>query len=172
MAARLTVSPAPSEFPVQRRATPAFRIARRLLRSVGRALFAVEVRGLENLRPGSNHVIIANHLQWVDAFVLMGALPAQPRIHVFGDLVGTPLWAVRLVRAVGGVIPIDRRENGNTAVLDHAEGCSSSPRAAATRPRARPATSARASPTSPSTPGPPSSPSASPAPASCGCASG
>jgi 1-acyl-sn-glycerol-3-phosphate acyltransferase len=123
MAARLTVSPAPSEFPVQRRATPAFRIARRLLRSVGRALFAVEVRGLENLRPGSNHVIIANHLQWVDAFVLMGALPAQPRIHVFGDLVGTPLWAVRLVRAVGGVIPIDRRESGNTAVLDHAEGC-------------------------------------------------
>ncbi|MGH7748526.1 MAG: lysophospholipid acyltransferase family protein, partial [Candidatus Dormibacteria bacterium] len=122
-AARLTVSPAPSEFPVRRRATPAFRAARRLLRGVGRSLFHVEVNGLENLRDGRNHLIVANHLQWVDAFVLVGSLPAQPRIHVFGDLVGTPLWAVRLVRAIGGLIPIDRREGGSTAVLEHAERC-------------------------------------------------
>ena len=49
MAARLTVSPAPSEFPVQRRATPAFRIARRLLRTVGIAHLSSSI-GLD--RPG------------------------------------------------------------------------------------------------------------------------
>ncbi|HEY2702192.1 MAG TPA: lysophospholipid acyltransferase family protein [Candidatus Dormibacteraeota bacterium] len=123
MAARLTVSPPPSEFPVRPRATPAARAVRRLFRGVGRGLFDVEVRGLENLRAGENHVIIANHLQWVDAFAVVSALPPQPRIHVFGDLVGVPVWAVRLVKRIGGVIPIDRREGGSSAVLDHAEAC-------------------------------------------------
>lgn len=123
MAARLTVSLTAADFPVRRRSTPTFRAARRLLRAVGRGLFRVEVRGLENLEPGRNHVIVANHLQWVDAFAVVASLPAQPRIHVFGDLSGTPMWAVRLVRAVGGLIPIDRREGGGAAVLEHAEGC-------------------------------------------------
>ena len=123
MAARLTVSPPPSEFPVRRRATPTFRAARRLLRGVGRGLFRVDVQGLENLAPGRGHVIIANHLQWVDAFAVVAALPAQPRIHVFGDLLGVPMWAVRLVRRVGGVIPIDRRDGRSPAVLGHAEEC-------------------------------------------------
>ena len=123
MAARLTVSPPPSEFPVQRRATLTFRATRRLLRGVGRGLFQVEVRGLENLEPGRGYVIVANHLQWIDAFAVVAGLPAQPRIHVFGDLLGVPVWAVRLVRRVGGVIPVDRRDGRSAAVLEHAEHC-------------------------------------------------
>jgi 1-acyl-sn-glycerol-3-phosphate acyltransferase len=123
MAARLTVSPPPAEFPVQAHATPAFRACRRLLRGIGRGLFRVDVHGLENLEPGRAYVIVANHLQWIDAFAVLASLPAQPRIHVFGDLLGTPLWAVRLVKGVGGVIPIDRRDGRSAAVLDHAERC-------------------------------------------------
>lgn len=123
MAARLTVSPSPADFPVRRRATPGFRAARRLLRGLGRGLFGVEVRGLQNLVPGRNHVIVANHLQWIDAFAIVAGLPAEPRIHVFGDLLGVPVWAVRLVKRVGGVIPIDRRDGRSAAVLDHAERC-------------------------------------------------
>jgi 1-acyl-sn-glycerol-3-phosphate acyltransferase len=123
MVARLTVSPPASEFPVRSHATPAARAVRRLLRGLGRGLFRVEMRGLENLQPGRHHVIVANHLQWVDAFAVVASLPAQPRIHVFGDLVGVPVWAVRLVKRIGGVIPIDRREGGSAAVLDHAEAC-------------------------------------------------
>ena len=120
MAARLTVSPPPSEFPVQRRATLTFRATRRLLRGVGRGLFQVEVRGLENLEPGRGYVIVANHLQWIDAFAVVAGLPAQPRIHVFGDLLGVPVWAVRLVRRVGGSSP-------STAATVAAQRCSSTP---------------------------------------------
>jgi 1-acyl-sn-glycerol-3-phosphate acyltransferase len=123
MAARLTVSPQPSDFPVQPRPTLAFRAARRLLRGLGRRLFLVEVRGLENLEPGQGYVIIANHLQWIDAFAVLGALPTQPRIHVFGDLLGITRWQMRLVRRIGGVIPVDRRDGRSTAVLEQAERC-------------------------------------------------
>jgi len=123
MAARVTVSPAPSDFPVQARPTLAFRAARRLLRGIGRRLFRVEVRGLEHLEPGRGYVIIANHLQWIDAFAVVAALPAQPRIHVFGDLLGITPWQMRVVRRIGGVIPVDRSDGRSPAVLEQAERC-------------------------------------------------
>ena len=123
MAARITASPQPADFPVQPRPTLTFRAARRLLRAIGRRLFRVEVRGLENLEPGQGYVIIANHLQWIDAFAVVGALPPQPRIHVFGDLLGIAPWQMRLVRRIGGVIPVDRRDGRSAAVLEQAERC-------------------------------------------------
>jgi 1-acyl-sn-glycerol-3-phosphate acyltransferase len=123
MAARITVSPQPADFPVQPRPTLTFRAARRLLRAIGRRLLRVEVRGLENLEPGPGYVIVANHLQWIDAFVVLASLPARPRIHVFGDLLGITPWQMRVVKRIGGVIPVDRRDARSAAVLEQAERC-------------------------------------------------
>jgi 1-acyl-sn-glycerol-3-phosphate acyltransferase len=123
MAARVAVSPAPSAFPVRPRPTLTFRAARRLLRGIGRLLFRVEVPGLENIEPGQGYVIVANHLQWIVAFAILAALPAEPRIHVFGDLLGITRWQMGLVRRIGGVIPVDRRDGRSPAVLEQAERC-------------------------------------------------
>ena len=59
-----------------------FPAARGLLRWLLALRFDVEVRGLPRV-PASSYILIANHLNWIDGFLLLVALPAKPRfVHL------------------------------------------------------------------------------------------
>ena len=126
IAARPRVSiPAADILPVSRRATPAYRLARPVLRAVYRLLFKVRVHGRGNI-PADGCVVISNHLQWIDCVAVLDALPAEPRVHALGDpsdiiRKGGALWW--LLRQVGGIIPIDRGRHGDTVLFDHVQRC-------------------------------------------------
>jgi len=110
------------DFPIQTRATLPFRVVRGAVRIALRALFRIEVEGLENL-PRGNAVIVANHLGWADAVVLLCRLPARPRLHVIGEILGLSERTRSFVRSVGGVIPVDRARHGDGALLEHVDIC-------------------------------------------------
>lgn len=110
------------DFPIQTRATLPYRVVRTAVSLALRALFRIEVEGLENL-PEGNAVIVANHLGWADAVVLLCRLPARPRLHVIGEILGLSGRTKSFVRAVGGVIPVDRARHGDGALMEHVDIC-------------------------------------------------
>lgn len=71
--------------------------------------FNWKVSGLDTLPEGRPCVIIANHLNWIDAWALLLLLPIEPRIHFLAN----PANLVKhrfdwwLVQQVGGYIPVD-----------------------------------------------------------------
>jgi 1-acyl-sn-glycerol-3-phosphate acyltransferase len=116
--------PAADMLPVGRRATFAFRAVRVIARTIFRLLFRFDVKGLENCPDGAC-VVICNHLGWMDAMSLLLLFPAEPRIHLLADptsmMKNRPLWV--LVRAVGGIVPVDRAQRGNTLLFRHVRRC-------------------------------------------------
>lgn len=94
-----------------------YRLFRALFGVVGRALFRIEVHGRENLpraadgRPAGGWIACGlPHRTWVEPFVLMVELPAQPRLVMLGEgpaIFASP-WRGWLIRRVGGVIPVWR----------------------------------------------------------------
>jgi 1-acyl-sn-glycerol-3-phosphate acyltransferase len=90
------VATAPSEYesppadllPVQRKATWVYRLARIILLPVFHALFVFNVKGRRNTPRDTAYVLIANHLNWLDSFVLTASFPPEPRIHFLGDPYG------------------------------------------------------------------------------------
>lgn len=120
------------------RATVAYRLVAAGIRAIGRWVFAfhTDVIGAERLpRDAGGRVtggwIAAGlpHRTWVDPFVVIDALPREPRLVFFGDGPAIYRSALRrwFVRRVGGVIPIwpggDREQveahlSGATAALD------------------------------------------------------
>jgi 1-acyl-sn-glycerol-3-phosphate acyltransferase len=95
-----------------------FRVARALLRAILGSLFRVRAEGLERL-PGGPHLLACNHLSWVDPFLLLGWLPASPRIHFLGrrSAVHNRRWKRWVLAFMGGVIPV---ESGQLAHLSQA----------------------------------------------------
>lgn len=72
-------------------------------------LFRVEVNGREHL-PAGNFIVAANHLSWVDAFLLLAVLPLEPRLHFIGRR--SEVFKSWIRRAVfwlvgGGIIPVE-----------------------------------------------------------------
>jgi 1-acyl-sn-glycerol-3-phosphate acyltransferase len=116
--------PAADMLPVGRAASPVFRIVRLLALPLFRAIFRFDVRGRENI-PDAAYVLIANHLGWMDAVSLLLVFPPEPRLHYLADptsmMRNRPLWA--LVRAAGGVVPVDRAQRGNAVLFDHVARC-------------------------------------------------
>lgn len=116
--------PAADMLPVGRRASTAFRAIRLIAQPVFHLLFRFDVKGGENY-PDTACVVICNHLGWMDAMSLLLLLPAEPRIHLLADptsmMKNRPLWA--LVRAVGGIVPLDRAQRGNTLLFRHVRRC-------------------------------------------------
>jgi len=116
--------PAADMLPVGRRATFAFRMVRAVALPVFHLLFRFDVEGREN-SPEPACVIIANHLGWMDAVSLLLVFPAEPRIHFLADpgsmMKNRPLWM--LVRAAGGIVPVDRTQPGNTLLFRHVRRC-------------------------------------------------
>ncbi len=109
---------------VGRRASPLFRAVRVIAQGLFRLLFRFDVQGRANI-PDSAYVLIANHLGWMDAISLLLLFPPEPRIHYLADptsmMRNRPLWA--LVRGVGGVVPVDRRQRGNPLLFGHVQRC-------------------------------------------------
>ena len=116
--------PAADMLPVGRSATPAFRIVRAIAWPLLHALFRFDVAGRERI-PDSAFVVIANHLGWMDAITLLLVFPAEPRVHFLADptsmMRNRPLWM--LVRATGGIVPVDRARRGDRKLFGHVERC-------------------------------------------------
>jgi 1-acyl-sn-glycerol-3-phosphate acyltransferase len=116
--------PAADMLPVGRRASPVFRLARRVALPLFRAMFRFDVRGRESI-PDAAYVLIANHLGWMDAISLLLLFPPEPRIHYLADptsmMRNRPLWT--LVRAAGGVVPVDRAQRGNPVLFEQVRRC-------------------------------------------------
>lgn len=116
--------PGADMLPVGRRASLVFRLARLLAQPLFRLMFRFDVKGVDHV-PDSAYVLIANHLGWMDAISLLLLFPAEPRIHYLADptsmMRNRPLWA--LVRAAGGIVPVDRAQRGNPLLFRQARRC-------------------------------------------------
>lgn len=101
----------------------------RLLRATAgpclKLVFSWRVEGREKLPVGRPYVLIANHLNWIDAWALLLQLPAEPRIHFLAN----PANLVRhrfdwwLVRQVGGYIPVDLSQKAGPGLYRHVQDC-------------------------------------------------
>ncbi len=98
---------------------PAIRagVAYRLVRVLARVLlvgvfgFRVDARGRENLPPGGGYLLLAAvHRGWMDPFLALDAVPAEPRVWTLGSGASgfDRPWKERLLRIVGGVLPVWR----------------------------------------------------------------
>ena len=116
--------PAADMLPVGRRASPLFRVVRLAGSALFHLMFRFDVVGRERI-PDQAYVLICNHLGWMDAISLLILFPPEPRIHFLADptsmMKNRPLWA--LVRATGGIVPVDRRQRGNTRMFRHVQRC-------------------------------------------------
>lgn len=99
------------------RASIAYRLVLAVIHVIGRGVFGfrIEVRGRANLPVGPDGRATGGwiaaglpHRTWVDPFVIVDALPVEPRLVFFGDgpAIFRSAWRRWLVRRVGGVIPI------------------------------------------------------------------
>ena len=102
--ARATAAPAQDTTPL------AYRIAHLAVITALKVLFRFEISGRVNIPRDRPYVVAANHLNWLDSFALLVALPARPRLHFvgWGNVLGHPRvsWFVKTTRA--GFIPIER----------------------------------------------------------------
>ncbi|MDP9325902.1 MAG: 1-acyl-sn-glycerol-3-phosphate acyltransferase [Candidatus Dormibacteraeota bacterium] len=110
--------------PVGRHASLLFRCLRTVLAPLIKALFRVRIEGRENVPEGA-FVIAANHLGWLDSFLILMAFPPEPHVHFLGAVRGLAArkaqW--RIVRWVGGYIPVDMEHRGDPRLYRHVERC-------------------------------------------------
>lgn len=116
--------PGADMLPVGRQASFVFRAARLVASALFHLLFRFDFQG-RNKIPNSAFVLICNHLGWMDAVSLLVLFPAEPRIHYLADptsmMKNRPLWA--LVRAAGGIVPVDRAQRKNAVLFGHVSEC-------------------------------------------------
>lgn len=116
--------PSADTLPVQREATPAFRVARTLVKPLLRAVFDYRISGLENI-PQGPYVAIANHLNWVDPWTLLIVFSPEPRMHFLANpenlIQHRVHWA--FVRLVGGYIPVDLKRHAGPDLFRHVNHC-------------------------------------------------
>ena len=89
----------------------------RLARGIARLLlmglcgFRVDARGREQLPSGGGYLLLAAvHRGWMDPFLALDAVPIEPRVWTLGSgpsAFDRP-WKERLMRIVGGVLPVWR----------------------------------------------------------------
>lgn len=101
----------PSSSRSRSRAPLRFRAARALLRLLLGTVFRVRADGLERL-PAGPYVLASNHLSWVDPFLLLGWLPASPRVHFLGrrTAIYNRRWKRWVLGFMGGIIPVESGE--------------------------------------------------------------
>ena len=111
--------------PVQRKATFTYRLMRIILLPVFHALFVFQVKGRRNVPKGKGFVLISNHLNWLDSFVITASFPPEPRMHFLGDPYGLQArrfqWA--FIKRIGGYIPVNNREGSGPALYHHVDTC-------------------------------------------------
>jgi hypothetical protein len=91
-------------------------LARAIL--VGVFRFRIETSGQEHLPRGGYLIVGAAHRGWMDPFVVLHAIPEQPRAWFLGSgpSTFTSLWREWLIRRVGGLLPVWR---GGVGVETH-----------------------------------------------------
>jgi 1-acyl-sn-glycerol-3-phosphate acyltransferase len=92
-----------------------------LFRAVARLLgLRLRVEGAEHLPAGPCIIAAAPHRTWADPFILVFAVPLEPRVYFFGDGEAVYRDALRafFFRRIGGVIPIWR---GTRGIESHVE---------------------------------------------------
>ncbi len=80
--------------------------------------FRIETSGQEHLPKGGYLLVAAAHRGWMDPFVVMHALPAEPRCWFLGSgpSTFTSRWRESLVHRLGGLLPVWR---GGLGVESH-----------------------------------------------------
>lgn len=86
-----------------------FSAVQAVLRTLLGLLFRVRVAGQDRV-PSSSYILVANHLGWVDPFLLLAYLPHHPRLFVLADKQGVSKhwWWQVIIEWSGRIIPIDR----------------------------------------------------------------
>lgn len=85
-----------------------YRLARVCFTLIVRILFRVHIVGSANI-PRGNYIVVGNHLSWIDPFLVMIVLPAQPRLYFIGAQQAINRgWKAWLARHVDIMIPFER----------------------------------------------------------------
>jgi 1-acyl-sn-glycerol-3-phosphate acyltransferase len=104
------------------RASPGYRLVRLLARFVifGAFRFRVRTDGQANLPTGGYLLVAAAHRGWMDPFVVMHAIPVEPRAWFLGSGPSTfsSRSRERLIHWLGGLLPVWR---GGLGVDQHVE---------------------------------------------------
>jgi 1-acyl-sn-glycerol-3-phosphate acyltransferase len=116
-----TAIPPPDALPVRREATAWFRLARLVLTPLLHTIFHIRISGREWIPRQGPFVVIANHLNWPDPFLILATFPTEPRIHFLANpenLVKNRVhWAI--IRAVGGYVPVDMHHQAGPELFAH-----------------------------------------------------
>lgn len=109
----------------------AYRVLRLVVRFIcfGVLRFRIQTAGQEHLPAGGGYLLVAAaHRGWMDPFVVMHAIPAEPRAWFLGSgpSTFTARWREWLIRLVGGLLPVwrggvgvDQHVTSARAVLDN-----------------------------------------------------
>lgn len=99
-----------------------YRLVRLFARFVLFVVFRFRIRtdGQSNLPPGGYLLVAAAHRGWMDPFVVIHAIPVEPRAWFLGSAPSTftSRWRERLVHGIGGLLPVWR---GGLGVAQHVE---------------------------------------------------
>jgi Acyltransferase len=94
------------------KASLSYRALRLLARAIlfGAFRFKIATSGQEHLPTGGYLIVGAAHRGWMDPFVVLHAIPTQPRAWFLGSgpSTFTSRWRERFVRHVGGLLPVWR----------------------------------------------------------------
>ncbi|HEY0443830.1 MAG TPA: lysophospholipid acyltransferase family protein [Candidatus Limnocylindrales bacterium] len=112
------------------RASSLYRVVRLLARAIlfGAFRFRIETTGAEHLPKGGYLLVAGAHRGWMDPFVVIHALPLQPRVWFLGSgpSTFTSRWRETLIRRLGGLLPVwrggvgvDRHVASARAVIDN-----------------------------------------------------
>lgn len=90
-----------------------------LIRTLIHTLFTVRVENPENI-PAGPAMFAPNHLNHIDPFLALAALPNNPFFYILGDArtLYNKTWKRWLIHQDGGVIPLDRIWKEERAVLE------------------------------------------------------
>ncbi|MFL5643563.1 MAG: lysophospholipid acyltransferase family protein [Chloroflexota bacterium] len=108
--------------PPEAKASLLYRFLRLVARFVIFGIFRFKVRtsGQQHLPSGGYFLVAAAHRGWLDPFVVMHAIPAEPRAWFLGSAPSTftSRWRERLIHRLGGLLPVWR---GGVGIDQHIE---------------------------------------------------
>ncbi len=103
-------------------ASPLYRLVRLTVRFLcfGVFRFRIATSGQEHVPPGGYLLVAGAHRGWMDPFVVMHALPLEPRCWILGSgpSTFTTRWREVLAKRVGGLLPVWR---GGVGIDKHVE---------------------------------------------------